>query len=65
MVLVMASAVLATEYHVAKNGSDKNKGSAAKPFKTISAAADVAMPADVITVHAGTYRERRDLLAGA
>lgn len=29
-----------------------------KPFKTISAAAAVAMPGDVITVHAGTYRER-------
>jgi alpha-L-arabinofuranosidase len=30
----------------------------AKPFKTIMAAANVAMPGDVITVHAGVYREQ-------
>ncbi len=32
----------------------------AKPFRTISAAAQRAHPGDVITVHAGTYRERID-----
>ncbi|AOW10790.1 DUF1565 domain-containing protein [Flavobacterium gilvum] len=47
-----------TEYHVsATSGSDANKGLKEKPFKTISAAAKVAKPGDVITVHAGTYRE--------
>jgi hypothetical protein len=46
------------EYHVSVNGNDQNPGSAAKPFKTISAAAAMAQPGDVITVHAGTYRER-------
>jgi alpha-N-arabinofuranosidase len=46
------------EYHVAVNGSDTNDGSLAKPFKTIMAAANVAMPGDVITVHAGIYREQ-------
>jgi alpha-L-arabinofuranosidase len=49
---------LAKEFHVSVNGSDTNKGSASKPFKTISAAARVAQPGDVITVHAGVYRER-------
>ncbi|WP_185955260.1 carbohydrate-binding protein [Solitalea koreensis] len=48
------------EYHVAVNGNDKNVGSLAKPFKTIRAAANKAMPGDVITVHAGIYRERID-----
>lgn len=46
------------EYHVSVNGNDANDGSKAKPFKTISAAANVAMPGDVVTVHAGVYREQ-------
>jgi len=45
-------------YHVSVNGSDGNDGSGPHPFKTISAAANVAMPGDVITVHAGVYREQ-------
>lgn len=47
----------ATEYHVATSGEDANPGSNVKPFKTISAAANKAMPGDSITVHAGVYRE--------
>jgi len=43
------------EYHVSVNGNDANEGSVAKPFKTISAAANVAMPGDVITVHTGVF----------
>jgi alpha-N-arabinofuranosidase len=46
------------EYQVSVNGDDKNDGSLSKPFKTISAASNVAMPGDVITVHAGIYREQ-------
>ena len=58
-VLVLATpVVLAKEYHVSVNGCDHNNGSTSKPFKTISAAATAAQPGDVITVHAGTYRER-------
>lgn len=45
------------EYHVAVNGNDSNDGSISKPFKRIMAAARVAMPGDVITVHGGVYRE--------
>lgn len=48
----------AKEYHVGKSGSDQNDGSAARPYQTISAAALVAQPGDVITVHEGIYRER-------
>ncbi len=54
---LITSVVTAKEYHVSVNGSDKNDGSASRPYKTISAAAQVAQPGDVITVHAGTYRE--------
>lgn len=48
----------AVEYHVAVTGSDGGDGSESKPFKTISAAARVAQPGDIITVHEGVYRER-------
>ncbi|MCF3108203.1 DUF1565 domain-containing protein [Niabella sp. CC-SYL272] len=51
-------APVGTEYHVAPKGDDANSGTAASPFKTIMAAAGKAMPGDIITVHAGTYREQ-------
>jgi alpha-N-arabinofuranosidase len=46
------------EYHVAKTGVDDAEGSLAAPLLTIRAAAELAQPGDVITVHEGTYRER-------
>lgn len=46
------------EYQVSMNGSDSGDGSADHPFRTIMAAAGVAMPGDIITVHAGIYREQ-------
>ena len=45
------------QYHVKKTGSDLNPGTEDKPFLTISKAARVAKPGDVITVHEGVYRE--------
>lgn len=47
----------ANEYHVSVKGNDNNVGSANKPFKTISEAVNHAYPGDIITVHAGIYRE--------
>ena len=60
LLILAVTAQLASgkEFHVSATGSDRNKGSVAKPFRTISAAAGVAQPGDVITVHAGVYRER-------
>ena len=52
-----ATAIQAAEFSVAINGNDSNTGSLANPFKTISAAARIAQPGDVITVHEGIYRE--------
>jgi hypothetical protein len=56
MIFITAQA-FAKEYHVSKKGSDANEGSRSKPFKTISAAVQVAYAGDTITVHAGIYRE--------
>jgi hypothetical protein len=53
-----AGTACAEEYHVAETGVDGNPGTEAHPFRTISAAAQIAHPGDVVTVHAGTYRER-------
>jgi alpha-N-arabinofuranosidase len=57
IMMLAFSSVYAAEYHVSPNGLDSNDGSQATPFKTISAAAQVAQPGDVVTVHEGVYRE--------
>jgi alpha-L-arabinofuranosidase len=54
----LATAVHATEFHVAPNGNDSNPGSQRAPLRTIQRAADLAQPGDLITVHGGVYRER-------
>ena len=46
--IIITSTAFAKEYHVRAD----------RPLKTISAAAELAQPGDVITVHAGIYRER-------
>jgi alpha-N-arabinofuranosidase len=59
--LAMAAAYTASadqEYHVSAQGNDGNDGSKSRMLKTISAAAVLARPGDVITVHEGVYRER-------
>ncbi len=57
LLVLISTSVSAREYHVSVKGSDKNDGSASAPFKTINFAAQIAQPGDIITVHAGTYRE--------
>jgi len=56
--LLLGSVACAREYHVSPAGNDTHDGTAARPLRTISAAAARAIPGDTITVHAGTYRER-------
>jgi alpha-N-arabinofuranosidase len=56
--LLCSPPVLGREYHVSVKGDDGNSGTAQRPLKTISAAARLAQPGDVVTVHEGTYRER-------
>ncbi|WP_022792336.1 right-handed parallel beta-helix repeat-containing protein [Marinococcus halotolerans] len=48
---------MALEYHVAKNGSDKNDGTVENPFLTINRAASLAASGDTVVVHEGEYRE--------
>ncbi|MHC4646143.1 MAG: DUF1565 domain-containing protein [Planctomycetota bacterium] len=58
LVGLLTQTLSAREWHVSVKGSDKNDGSASKPLRTISTAAQAAQPGDVVTVHEGTYRER-------
>src|SRR5882724_2563517 len=55
---LFATVVTGTEFHVGTNGADSNRGTKAAPLRTIQRAAELAQPGDVITVHAGVYRER-------
>ena len=48
----------AAELHVSPAGNDSNPGSPTAPLRTIQHGAELAQAGDVITVHAGTYRER-------
>jgi hypothetical protein len=48
----------AADLHVATNGNDTNPGTQAAPLRTIQRGAELAQAGDVVTVHAGTYRER-------
>lgn len=57
-IVAFATALHATEFHVAVTGKDADAGTRNAPFLTIQRAADRAQPGDVITVHAGVYRER-------
>jgi hypothetical protein len=58
LLFIQLNASRAAEFHVATQGNDANRGTKESPFRTIQRAADLAQPGDVITVHAGTYRER-------
>lgn len=65
--LAFASNTFAVDYYVAKNGNnDTNTGlSLASPFLTISKAAGLVKPGDVVYVRAGTYRETiRPIMSG-
>lgn len=52
-IILIPLSMQAAEYHVSKLGGDGNYGAQARPFKTISKAAEVAQPGDIITVHEG------------
>lgn len=57
LAIAYSSYSLAKELHVSLDGSDSAAGTPTAPYKTIGKAASVAEAGDVITVHAGTYRE--------
>ena len=49
--------LLSTTWYVATSGSDGNSGTRTAPLRTIQAAANKAGPGDIVSIHAGTYRE--------
>lgn len=49
---------MATDYYVAKSGSDSNPGTANSPWLTIQKAADTMQAGDTVFVSEGTYSER-------
>ena len=53
--------LLAAEFHVSPKGDDAAPGSADKPFRTIRKALSLAGAGDVVTIHAGEYRQDRAL----
>lgn len=57
-IIINSFSTMAKEYHVAMHGNDMNNGSFDSPFRTIQAAANITLPGDTITVHAGVYREK-------
>lgn len=52
-----SGSIFGREMHVAKFGDDSASGRRISPYLTISKAASLAQPGDIIIVHAGTYRE--------
>lgn len=58
VLLTLPGFATAAEFHVSPQGNDQNDGSVSRPLGTISAAAQLAQPGDVVTVHEGVYRER-------
>ena len=56
-IALVATNVLAREIHVGTTGDDSGSGDHGSPYLTIGKAASIALPGDVVTVHAGTYRE--------
>ncbi len=58
MLMLLSFDVQANEYHVSLEGNDQNPGTESQPFRTISAAAKMAVAGDTITVYEGVYREK-------
>jgi len=56
--LATVPALYATELHVAITGADTNPGTLRGPLRSIQHAANLARPGDIVTVHAGVYREQ-------
>src|SRR5438445_270078 len=64
LLVALPCGLIAAEYQVATNGSDKNPGTVKLPLRTIKRAAEVAKPGDIITVHQGVYSERVNPVRG-
>jgi parallel beta-helix repeat protein len=59
----LAVSANAATYYVATNGSDSANGSLATPFKTLTKAAGLAQPGDVVNVRGGVYMQTAQITA--
>ncbi|MGJ7029680.1 right-handed parallel beta-helix repeat-containing protein [Niabella hirudinis] len=57
---ILQTGIAQKTIHVSVKGKDSNTGNRLRPLRTITAAANKAMPGDTVLVHAGVYRERVD-----
>jgi hypothetical protein len=58
LVLALPCSILpAATYYVARDGTDKNSGSKAEPFRTVSKAVELAHAGDTILVRGGVFSE--------
>ncbi len=57
LTLLIATRLMAAEYHVATNGSDLATGTLGAPFATVQRGVDELSPGDTLLVHQGSYRE--------
>lgn len=57
VLIILGIPLQAREFHVSVQGNDRYAGTEDAPFRTIGKAVEYAYPGDIITVHAGTYRE--------
>lgn len=55
--LLASASAQAAEHFVSLSGNDANPGTLAAPFRTISRAAKVAQPGDVVNVRGGVYSD--------
>src|SRR5690349_4837625 len=61
--LSFAASADAATYYVATNGNDGANGSLATPFKTLTKAASVTRPGDVVEVRGGVYMQTAQITA--
>ena len=59
--ILIASTANAATYYVATSGNDAAAGSIDAPFRTISKAAQVVKPGDVVNVRGGVYTDRASI----
>lgn len=57
LLAVSAAGAEAATYYVSPAGADSSNGSSSAPFRTISHAATVARPGDIVEVRGGVYEE--------
>ncbi|GAA4230281.1 hypothetical protein GCM10022291_00030 [Postechiella marina] len=56
-IILLTLNTFAKDIYVAKNGNDSNSGTIESPYLTLSKAASIALPGDIVYIREGTYEE--------